>query len=206
MDKHDTSVSDQPNSEPNMNTKARGVLVLLVCNVFVAACTLLLAIFALGQLYLMQDTATRQLRAYVTGVRVEVHGRGPICVHVIIKNSGQTPAKNVRVKKVYVSWRPIEAGAASEANPTKILPECQAVLASGQEFCLIPNCDDVNREKQKHKTQYLDVSGEIHYEDIYDVKHESTFHFTQDDKCESSEMRLAKDGNTMDQIIGNPTK
>ena len=165
----------------------------------IVVCTFVLAITALWQLWLMQDTARKQLRAYTTAIKSEVIGintSGPMRVRISIRNSGQTPAYQASIEELYVWWQ--ERKPLAGAMPIK--KGIHATLASGEEIWLEHEINQPRRKELRDKTVELHASGELHYKDIYGTQHRSSFHFVQGGEYDpqSPYMGLAGIGNESD--------
>jgi hypothetical protein len=129
---------------------------------------------------LAEDTAKKQLRAYVLPTKGEVKGlnvNGPLQVRIAVRNSGQTPAYNATIG-VDTWWEEIpRQPPVAGALPTK--EGMQVTLAAGEETYVDHVVKEQRRQELKSRKAILHAAGSVRYKDIYGVKHESSFHFVQ---------------------------
>jgi hypothetical protein len=118
----------------------------------------------------MRDTATRQLRAYVSVPKsrlLNLTGPGLAQSHVIIRNAGQTPAYNLRhVGGLALGPIPPNVGADEFRGPTTV-----AVLAPGDQVEQITaagrELTDDDRNELRSGAKSIHVYGDIRYKDAF---------------------------------------
>lgn len=125
-------------------------------------------------LVLQEDTAKRQLRAYicVTASRVRIGEEGSLEAHIFFKNGGQTPAYDVR------SWSfPLAEGYPLTYNlgiPPPELPMAVGIIPSKEKQItvavpIVLRPPDIGRLCNRDFAFY--VTGEVNYSDIFGERH-----------------------------------
>jgi hypothetical protein len=131
----------------------------------------------------MRRTAQRQLRAYVGVVRgelINIDGDDPIEATVIVKNSGQTPAREV------VMWGGMAVRGfplRDPINPPEKGPPRAQTLAAGAEFYKTEKSfktakgeiTPAHPQMLKEGTISIYVYGEITYRDVFKKKRHTTY-------------------------------
>ena len=169
---------------------ADGTIAIAVFTAVLAIATIALMVFT-GKLWRAtnrlvkgaDDTARRQLRAYVTVDKAQIAGLGdgqvPVA-HLIIKNAGQTPAyklTGIGCIATGISWEtllpPSTQNGPLEMTHSSLGPGCIA-----DQFHSAPrklNPGDMDALLDGSTTIF--VYGEIHYRDTFDVEHFIEYRF-----------------------------
>lgn len=125
------------------------------------------------------DTARKQLRAYVYAERAEItwHTDGYPFFDVFFRNAGETPAVNVR------AGGHAEYGDASsdpQIPPNTRLAR-EAIIGGGvveQALLLVNDAESIRDEFVKGETgKYFFLVGKVEYDDIYGDRYSTTFSF-----------------------------
>ncbi|HEY9686321.1 MAG TPA: hypothetical protein V6C52_05035 [Coleofasciculaceae cyanobacterium] len=163
----------------------------LTISVWVNICLLIVSLIgnvlmfaiALRQADIAEDTAHHQLRAYAGIDQVKInnfHTRGIRVVSLGLKNSGQTPAYDVR-GWAKMAVRKYPSSIAELGDPENILLS-KFTLESGETVWMSLSHDDYTdgeRAEILAGTKALYVYGEVAYKDIYNQQHRSTFNLLQ---------------------------
>jgi hypothetical protein len=141
--------------------------------------TIILAIIAFFALRESQNTAQRQLRAYVyvnPQSAFHIDGQGTLQVYSVIGNSGQTPA--LRVERF--SGMQVLPSIQNVTDKMMIREDGVTVLGPRSEIALVKNwsggelsTDQLSQIKQGALRVYM--FGKILYEDVYGTKWQTNF-------------------------------
>jgi hypothetical protein len=130
-----------------------------------------------------QDTAKRQLRAYVVVTelkRTEINGRQTVCI--AIHNTGQTPAHNFVVGSSLRYGAPISVS--DEIEPLLQSEESKGTIGPGHPVSMTHDMVDFLRIEMlrplRTKRTELRIVGAIRYTDIFEDRHECRFNYLFD--------------------------
>jgi hypothetical protein len=164
--------------------------ILNACAVVVAALAMLASAiqsyYAREAFQFAGDTANKQLRAYVAATRATIQGKG--MVQITIRNSGQTPAQEVKCEVGTWEEKEVKVGASATDQGTRVNEGVPVTLMSGEEVNVSAQVGDAN----KNKTH---LRGQISYKDVFGVSHRTSLHF---EFRESAALWLGNNGNYMD--------
>lgn len=128
-----------------------------------------------------RDMAERQLRAYIGIARVRLTGLGggDAGLWIKLKNYGQTPARDVRIRLIYRFLPP--ASDLSLLSVDGEAPSICGVIESGQTFTIVPTIDRMiimeNDDAIASQSGMFFVVGEVTYTDISRCTRRRTFAF-----------------------------
>lgn len=143
----------------------------------------------------MKDIAERQLRAYVSVATAEIHdlaaGLTPRA-HLVIRNSGQTPAYHligIYGMAMEVSW---DALTPPSSDPIDVTATSLAAGAPTNQFISAPRpLKDGEREALIDGSKTLWVYGEMRYRDTFNVERITEYRFQVGGKAGLSGIRMA---------------
>ena len=148
----------------------------------------------------MEDTAHRQLRAYLNVSEAGIKTvDGIMTAHVIIKNFGQTPAYRV-VQWVGIVGTNVEDLSPQFTNPGDSIDQSCGVIGPGstREF-KIPLLDKITPQKivsLKEEKAVIYVYGEISYLDTFNICHTTKYRlFHKGDAVGTSRLAETNEGN-----------
>jgi hypothetical protein len=151
--------------------------------IFAAMISLASAGFTYWQVVIAKDTAQKQLRAYVYASPDRLYhlGGSPTQGYITVRNGGQTFAHNVsREVGINVLSKDIP-DSFEKLGSLKREPGYMTFGPNGGTFDVIFRefrvLTDEEIKEIKNDDKRIYVFGKISYEDIYDVRHETTFCF-----------------------------
>jgi hypothetical protein len=139
----------------------------LIMSNAIAICTMLIAAAAIIQLFIMRNTAKRQLRAYVgiSGISGQPQGAETIEVTIKFKNFGQTPAYNLksfiddRVARHPLNEKLKDASYGKDSSKVAVFPQTEYIVHRTVHTNLRLLKEDFGKA--------LFIYGEVIYEDAF---------------------------------------